>query len=153
MRALLLTLLLAGCASGMVPVSEKPVDPRWPLLRTSYWFGTPEKVVEHCYASVPTWAKLTGGVATACAFVDWKAMTCGINVAYGEYGKLGHELSHCYGSTHIGEDIFASWETFLQAQFDETPSLKAFNYIRAADGKTVTVTRGKDGVLRYEVLP
>ena len=144
-------LALAGCASGMVPMKNDPVDPRWPLLKTSYWFGKPAAVVKACYDAVPLGYKLIGGVATGCAYIDWNAMTCGINVMYGDYATLGHELAHCYGARHIAEDTWQSWESHLFTVFGGDPKIKAFYYVRAKDGRTQGVTREGDG-LRYQVI-
>lgn len=143
--------VLAGCASGMVPMSDKPAPEYWPLLRTSYWLNDPAKVVAACYDAVPTWAKFTGGVAPACAYIDFDKLTCGINVGYGQFTQLGHELSHCYGAGHVGDDLESKWEAHLHKMFDKEEDLKGFYYRRSSDGKFVMVTRDREKVLHFKV--
>lgn len=146
-----LCIALAGCASGMVPVSSDAPPDNWPLLRVSYWFGTPAAVVQACYDAVPGWAKPLGGVAMGCAYINFKAQTCGINVMYGDYATLGHEQDHCYGKGHIDSSMQEQWTSFLHGEFDAMPRLKAYYYKRALDGSMVQVTRDANRSLHFKV--
>ena len=181
MRILLLTLVLAGCASGMVPMSNELPPENWPRLEIKRYALTPAHAISACYDAVPLWAKLMLGFAPACAYVDYINMTCGINYPKGDAAMLAHEEEHCHGWRHIGSDFQASWERYLQKTFDApgsiivtprsfgtiwspapeiagkvlpaAPRVSRFYYKRDLDGKTVMVTRDQSGTLRYEVLP
>lgn len=93
-----------------------------------------------CYAAVPFWMKLLGGVSTACAWVDLSKMQCHVYVheQSDENDPLYvHELEHCEGKDHFGDSTLADhWENWKRAM---TAGGAVYWYVRH-DGELVRAT-------------
>jgi hypothetical protein len=108
-RALILSLLLAGCTT-MLPHSQVA---DWPALKITLHKATFTEINDKCLPDAPTWQKMLGYVAFACTWVDLNRKTCDIYTLDGEPegGIFEHELAHCYGADHDGilQRVHDSW--------------------------------------------
>jgi len=102
--------LLFGCTS----IGHKPPPDDWPYLKVTTKYLDGAAIIPRCYAVLPLWLKLLGGLPTACAMVDFAAMTCTIYVPEGDQDALKHEQAHCDGRDHGTDstlgDAWSAWK-------------------------------------------
>ena len=96
-RLLAILLLLSGCTTIDKQIAG------WPILSVQYHELGFWEVQSKCWEHIPTMYKLLGGVAMACAEVNFDAGTCDIyHLRNPSKTDIEHELSHCRGGDHGG---------------------------------------------------
>lgn len=113
MRAALLLLLLAGCATTIDTHKAPPSD--WPALKIVEHEVSGWQVQRHCYKYVPLSMRLIGGFALACAEWNFAKRTCTIyRTSDSSPEVLDHEYDHCLGYAHVDDDAPANaWRAYL----------------------------------------
>lgn len=110
MKTLLITLLLVvGCT---IINQHKMPEPDFPALKVVLHEVDGGVVFNACYKYVPLWAKLLGAVPEGCAEVNFEDNTCTVWVRsdYPDKRVREHELLHCKGYDHPGDDaISGAW--------------------------------------------
>jgi hypothetical protein len=104
--------LAALALSGCVEIGHKPPPADWPKLRVEVHRVPGSVVVNECarHIDVPTFIN-------ACAIVEFDKNLCTVWVSseFPDAAVLEHELLHCEGRDHVGEDTFerawASWRS------------------------------------------
>lgn len=120
MRPLLLSLaLLSGCATLIDEHQPPPKD--WPDLMILDNVVSGWEVQKRCYQYLSLPFKLIGGLAMACAQVNFEERTCNIYRAEDASANIiEHEQMHCRGLSHPGdtwaEDALRNWQAYLAGQ-------------------------------------
>lgn len=115
MRAILLAMLLSGCATTKladIDYSTKP-PADWPHLEERITRADVETVQRWC--NMP---KAIRGRAFNCAVVSFKYGLCMIYLSTDDPAVLTHERAHCAGYGHVGDAYRAhhSWGLYKRTQ-------------------------------------
>lgn len=112
LRNLLAGAALFGCATV---IDEHRLPPAgWPKLEVRDNVISGWQVQVKCYMYLPLAHRLLGGIALACAEVNFRDCTCNIWRAWDASEEiLLHERLHCLGYSHYGEtwaeDLLNEW--------------------------------------------
>ena len=104
-----LSLLIVAALAACTTIDQHKAAPAdWPQLEVrEHVVSTPE-MIWRCYATLPLFMKLMGGVPIACAFVSESG--CDIYVTgWTPQHVLEHEREHCAGRDHVGDSTLADW--------------------------------------------
>lgn len=107
LHAMLLVMLICGVmlATGCATmVDEHKRVENWPQLTVRDNIVSAWAIQKRCYKYMSLPFKLIGGLAMACAEIDFAAGTCDIYRAHDATAEvLEHEHSHCAGGDHPGD--------------------------------------------------
>ena len=85
----------------------------WPKLDQRLHYVTFLEINDRCWADMPWYWKVMGGIALACTHVDFEAGTCDVYVTSGSPPFIvDHEIEHCHGGDHDGtlRDALGRWK-------------------------------------------
>ena len=124
-------LIAAGACLGACTVIDRDVAPApdWPRLEVRIHRVKGGELIAQCWRAESLFMKLNGALPGACAWVNFGERTCDVYIP--GYAKhlgyvLNHELEHCRGYDHYGDDtMHAAWAHWKEQHAKDRHGLRA----------------------------